>query len=244
MKLTIIGYWGAYPEQGSATSCFLLEKEGFSCLIDCGSGALSRLPSFTQIMELDAVILSHYHHDHIADIGVLQYSWLVQNSIHQTSQILPIYGHAEDQEAFQKLTHQFTKGIAYDPNQKLRVGPFELTFLKTNHPVPCYAMRITDGQHKIVYTADTSYMDGLIPFSKGADLLLTECSFYEDQDGTNAGHLNSKQCAEIAKRAEVNEMILSHHPHFGDRRQLIHQSMKYFDGPVLLAEEGLVWQSY
>lgn len=27
MKFTVIGYWGAYPEKESATSCYVLEKQ-------------------------------------------------------------------------------------------------------------------------------------------------------------------------------------------------------------------------
>ncbi len=35
MKITTIGWWGAYPNAGEATSGYLLESEGFSVLIDC-----------------------------------------------------------------------------------------------------------------------------------------------------------------------------------------------------------------
>ncbi|WP_407271648.1 MBL fold metallo-hydrolase [Radiobacillus sp. PE A8.2] len=242
MKLTIIGFWGAYPEQGAATSSYLLEKDGFTCLIDCGSGALSRLQAYKQPKEIDAVVLSHYHNDHIADVGVLQYSWLVQNSLNQTEDILPIYGHAEDEEAFIKLTHNFTEGIAYDPEGSLEVGPFNIQFMKTNHPVTCYAMRITDGEKTIVYTADSSYIPEFIPFSENADLLITDCNFYEDQDGTKAGHMNSKEGAEIASAAKVKQLILSHHPHFGNRNDLLEQASKYFSGKIQLADEGLTWE--
>lgn len=241
MKLTVIGYWGAYPAQGSATSCYMIEKDGFTCLLDMGSGALSRLQAYKQVQDIDAIVISHYHNDHIADVGVLQYSWLVQNSLHNTNKVLPIHGHMEDEDGFNKLTHHYTKGIAFDPEESLEVGPFTIRFMKTNHPVPCYAMRVSDGEKDFVYTADTSYKEEFISFSEGADLLVTDCNFYEDQDGSYAGHMNSKQCAEIAQKAQVPELILSHHPHFGDRQNLVTQAKKYYDGEVTLASEGLTW---
>ncbi|MRH44162.1 MBL fold metallo-hydrolase [Aquibacillus halophilus] len=241
MKLTVIGYWGAYPAKGSATSCYLLEKDGFSCLLDCGSGALSRLQLFKDVMDIDAVVLSHYHNDHIADIGVLQYSWLVQNYINNTEEILPIYGHVEDKHGFENLTHNFTEGIPYDPEGTLNVGPFSFTFMKTEHPASCYAMRITDGEKTIVYTADSSYTKDFIPFSEAADLLITDCNFYEGQDGNKPGHMTSKEGAEIASKAGVKQLVLSHHPHFGNRADLLIQAKKYFDGTTYLAEEGLIW---
>src|SRR5699024_9522517 len=115
-------------------------------------------------------ILSHYHHDHVADIGVLQFAWLVQSHIQHHKEILPIYGHMKDEKGFKSLTHQFTEGVAYDPSKDLEVGPFTISFLKTVHPVPCYGMRITDEKHTVVYTADTSFQKEWIPFAKDADL--------------------------------------------------------------------------
>lgn len=36
-------FWGGYPAADGATSAYLLEKDGFSLLIDAGSGSLSKL---------------------------------------------------------------------------------------------------------------------------------------------------------------------------------------------------------
>ena len=74
MKLTVIGYWGGFPAAEGASSAYMIEKEGFTLLLDMGSGALMTLQKYKKASELDAVILSHYHADHIADIGVLQHA--------------------------------------------------------------------------------------------------------------------------------------------------------------------------
>ncbi|MEN2767696.1 MBL fold metallo-hydrolase [Ornithinibacillus xuwenensis] len=242
MKLTVIGYWGGYPAPDSATSSYLIEKDGFSLLVDAGSGSISKLQKYKNIMEIDAVILSHYHHDHIADIGVLQYAWLVQSYLVENKDILPIYGHTEDRVGFEKLTHEFTEGIAYEPNETLSIGPFTINFLKTKHPVPCYGMRITDGENVIVYTADTSYLEEWIEFSKNADLLITDSNFYANQDGSAAGHMTSREGGTIAEAANVGELILSHLPQYGNREELITQASDVYKGKILLAEEGLIWE--
>ena len=70
MKLTVLCCLGAYPYKGEGTSSYLLESEGFHLLIDAGSTTLVRLENYLDPLKLDAVILSHYHHDHIADLGV------------------------------------------------------------------------------------------------------------------------------------------------------------------------------
>lgn len=241
MKLSIIGYWGGYPAADGATSAYLLEEKDFKLLIDAGSGSLSKLQSYINIQDLDAVILSHYHHDHVADIGVLQYARLVQSYVTGIKEILPIYGHKENQQGFAALTHHFTKGIAYDPNGTLEVGPFSITFLPTDHPVPCYGMRITNGESTLVYTADTTYKEAWIDFAKDADVLITDCNFYEQQDGSKAGHMTSKEGALIAEKANVSKLILSHLPQYGDRSQLVREAKQYYHGTVQLANEGHVW---
>jgi ribonuclease BN (tRNA processing enzyme) len=242
MKLTVIGYWGGFPAPESATSAYLLEKDGFTLLIDVGSGSLSRLQKYKNLLDIDAVILSHYHHDHVADIGVLQYACLVQSYVTGHKDILPIYGHTEDRGGFEKLTHEFTEGIAYDPNETLVIGPFSITFLKTKHPVPCYGMRITDSENTLVYTADTSYQDEWITFSKDADVIITDCNFYAEQDGSQAGHMTSIEGARIAKEAKINELILSHLPQYGDQQDLVTEASSIFDGKIYLATEGLTWE--
>ncbi|GAB3060403.1 MBL fold metallo-hydrolase [Virgibacillus ainsalahensis] len=241
MKLTVIGCWGGYPAPGGATSAYLLEKKDFSLLIDAGSGALSKLQYYKSVSDLDAVILSHYHHDHIADIGVLQYARLVQFYVTGSKKELPIYGHMEDREGFDALTHQYTKGVPYQPEKPLNIGPFSITFLKTNHPVPCYGMRITDGESVIVYTADTGYKEEWLPFSEGADLLITDCNFYAGQDGSKAGHMTSIEGAAIAENANVGELMLSHLPQYGNNKQLVQEAKEYFKGAVYLASEGFTW---
>lgn len=241
MKVTVIGYWGAYPAAGSATSGYLFEKDGFNLLVDCGSGVLSRVQQFKKVNELDAVILSHYHHDHIADIGPLQYACLVQNTLAETNEKLPIYGHQEKDHKFDMLTHQHTKGIPYNPEEMLQVGPFTIEFQKTNHPVSCYGMRITDGDDTAVYTADTSYFEEWASFASQADLLITDTNFYKDMDAEKAGHMTSTEAAKIAENANVKTLWLSHLPHFGKLPRLLQEAEDIFQGTIHLAEEGLTW---
>lgn len=240
MKLTVIGYWGGYPKKNGASSGYLLEHDGFKLLLDCGSGVLAKLQNVVQPEELDAVILSHYHSDHIADIGVLQHARLIQGYLGKPMTVLPIFGHHFNQNEFTKLTYkEITKGVAYDPSGNLSVGPFQISFLKTDHPVPCYAMRIEADEQTLVYTGDGSYKSELIDFCKQANLLLCECNFYGDQDGKQAGHMTSIEAGELAQQALVKELCLTHLPHFGKTKQLISEASSKYTGIIKMAEEFL-----
>jgi len=74
MKLTVLGCCGPYPAAGGACSGYLLEEDGYRVLIDCGNGVLSRLQQHLKSWELEAVLLSHLHFDHTADLMVLRYA--------------------------------------------------------------------------------------------------------------------------------------------------------------------------
>ncbi|MGG0719184.1 MBL fold metallo-hydrolase [Robertmurraya massiliosenegalensis] len=239
MKLTIIGFWGGYPKVNEASTGYLLEHDGFKLLIDCGSGVLAKLQNFIEPEELDAVLISHYHADHIADIGVLQHARLIKGFLGEKPATLPIYGHQFDEPEFNKLTHTgVTEGIVYDPQKTLNVGPFKVQFLRTNHPVPCFAMRIEADGKTLVYTADTSYKNEFISFSEDADLLLAECNFFKEQDGKNAGHMNSIDVGNLAKAANVKQVMLTHLPQYGELTNLVTEAGEIYSGPVSLAEFG------
>jgi ribonuclease BN (tRNA processing enzyme) len=240
LKLTIVGCWGGYPKINEASTGYLLEHEGFKLMVDFGSGVLAKLPNYVQPEELDALILSHYHPDHVADIGVLQHARLIQGFLGKKSPQLPIYGHTKDKQEFAKLTYKnITKGIAYDPQKKLKAGPFTIEFISAVHPVPCYAMRIEAGGKSLFYTADTSFKEEFIPFASGVDLLLSECNFYGSQDGKGAGHLNSYDNGRLAKAARVKQLVLTHLPHYGELEQLVTEAAEEYNGPITLAKEGL-----
>ncbi|WP_408009566.1 MBL fold metallo-hydrolase [Pseudalkalibacillus sp. A8] len=243
MKVTVIGCWGGFPKVGEATSGYLLQEDGFNLLVDCGSGVLSKVQSYIAVEDLDAVIISHYHADHIADIGPLQFGRLVKSHTGKTLAKLPIYGHRFNETEFKKLTYkEFTAAEEYNPAMPISVGPFEIAFLQTKHAVPCYAMRIEGGSHTVAYTADSSFQEEFFPFFRGADTLLCESNLYKGMDGTSVGHMTSEEAGIVARESRVGKLILTHLPHFGELEQLVPEAKEQFHGDVVLAEEGFVWE--
>ncbi|KRL04799.1 MBL fold metallo-hydrolase [Liquorilactobacillus oeni] len=211
MKITVLGMYGGYPYAGKGTSSYLLQGNNFNLLLDCGSGALLSLEQHLDPLKLNAVLLSHYHYDHIADVGVLQYYWQLNN---KSGNLLPIYGHKEDEQHFNELSWpQATEGHAYDPQKLLEVGPYRISFLRTKHPVAAFAMRITEiATNKVfVFTADTAYFEKLAEFAQGADLLLTDTNFSAEKKGTK-WHMTSRESGILAKQAGTKRLVISHLP--------------------------------
>ncbi|OJG97772.1 metallo-beta-lactamase [Enterococcus termitis] len=242
LKITVLGCLGAYPYKGEGTSSYLLEADGFKLLLDAGSTTLVNLEEHVDPLSLDAVILSHYHHDHIADLGVLQY-YRQLYPVQEPTPVLPIYGHTDDQIHFDALNLPgVSKAVPYFEAEELKLGPFLITFMKTIHPVPCYAMRFVEEKtgKVFVFTGDSGYLESFVEFAEKADVFLADTYLFEGNERHHA-HFTSKESGEIAKAAQVNKLVLTHLPQHGSLEELKAQAQKAAGDQVTvcLAEKNL-----
>lgn len=65
---------------------------------------------------------------------------------------------------------------------------------------------------KVVYTGDTKYCENIVKFSKDADVLICDSTFSGDfvEKAGDYKHTTSSQAAEIAKKANVKKLFLTH----------------------------------
>lgn len=240
MKLTVIGMWGGFPKGNGACSGYLLEHDGFRLLLDCGSGVAMNLQKYHELYEVDHVILSHYHYDHVSDLGALMFGRLVQTQLGKTKEPLSIYGPMDKTKENEIAAVPNNVFHPIDASSRLEVGPFEITFIKNIHPVETYGMKIVCDGKSIVYTADTSYLKSYIDFAKHTDLLIAESSFYEGMDGKVAGHMNAKEAGILAEKTEAKQTLLTHLPHFGVLEELLKSAKYQGNQAINLASPGFV----
>lgn len=239
MELTILGYYGGYPDHGVGTSGYLLSSGDTNLVMELGSGTLLELEKRINPLQLDGVLLTHYHHDHTADFGPLQYllQLMPGEKKHAT---LPVFGHTKDPLNFAALNFgTFTRGVGYMAGDTLEIGPFKMTFMETEHPVPAFAVRIedqTDG-HVLVNTSDTRYFPELAEFARGADVLLADTNFLADKPAPR-WHLTAPEAGQIARDAQVKQLVLTHLPQTVDLEVLRAQAAAVAgDIPVRLASD-------
>lgn len=237
MKLTIIGCDGAYPRANGATSAYLIEDKDTKVLLDCGSGSLSRIQNHIDLKDLNGLIISHYHADHIADLECIHYATMLETFSKLRCEPLVIYGPGQEQ----RLTYKsFCVGKTYKKKDSFTIGSLTFTTHKNFHAVEGYSIKVTNEEGKtIVYTGDTAYYKELSIFSKKANILLAEASSYANEQGKVSGHMTSIEAATVAKEADVNTLIVTHLPHTGNNEDLVTEAKSVFHKEVLLAKYDL-----
>ncbi len=214
MKLTVLGCHGPYPAAGGSCSGYLLEEGDTRVLIDCGNGVLSRLQYYYKPWELDAVIVSHLHADHISDLFVLRYALDQAIRAGLRSSPLPLYAPPDPAGDYERLAYKDVyRVIPLHVGKQLLVGPFSFQFQETAHAIFCLAMRITAGGRVLVYSGDTEPFPGLAGFARQAALFLCEANFQEaDMREKPPNHLSASQAAMLAAEAGVQKLLLTHLP--------------------------------
>lgn len=228
MKLTVLGCNGPYPAAGGACSGYLLEAGETRVLLDCGTGALAALTAILPPEELDAVVLSHLHYDHMSDMLPLIYRM-------QGKPKLPVYAPMEPASVRGLLQDAFD---LRDLSLGGRIGGLTFTVMPVRHPVPCCAARYEAEGKAFCYTGDTNTCAGLADFARDADLLLVDACFTDALWAENKPHLSARLAAELARGAGAKHLLLTHFTPGCDQAALLREARDAYP-QAILAEAGL-----
>ncbi|MBE5782062.1 MAG: MBL fold metallo-hydrolase [Clostridiales bacterium] len=205
MKLHILGCHGPFPGAEGATSGYLIEHKGQAILMDCGSGVLGRLMKKWDPKELSGIVMSHLHFDHACDLLVLRYY------LEKMGKQIKVYVPGEDQSPFRALLESSAFEVLPYP-EKLTLAGLDITSFPVRHPVPCRAIRFTDGEKTLVFTGDTNNCDGLSDFAKGANVLLADGAFLESEWNEKLPHMSAAGTARLAVEAKAERLYVTHLP--------------------------------
>src|SRR3712207_1146197 len=71
MLLTVLGCAGSVPAPESPASGYLVRAGNTSVVLDLGNGTFGALQRYLDPFTIDALVLSHLHPDHCADVSAL-----------------------------------------------------------------------------------------------------------------------------------------------------------------------------
>ena len=203
MRITLLGVYGPYPVKGGGCSSYLIEDGDTRILLDCGSGAMSRMLAYCPLRALDAIVLSHLHADHAGEIDLVRYA-LEQG---QGRAPLPVF--APETE---RLNATVFEPVLVTDGAEAQIGSLHLRFTAVRHAVPTVGVTVTDRNGRaLFYTGDSGWFEGLIDAANGADLLLADaCLLDESNPKALQNHMTVKQVIALKRAANAKRAILTH----------------------------------
>ena len=245
MRLTVLGGCGAWPAAGQACSGYLVEHEGFRLLIDPGYAILPRLLQFVDADDVDAVLVSHGHPDHCADLNPLLRARTFRDD-RPPAPALPVYAPPGALRPVLALDRPGALDGAIDlreftPGGGFGAGPFAVRSWLLPHWVPNAGLRLESGGQHLAYTGDSGPSPDLLSLALGTDLLLAEASCAREVPDDSARYLSSaSQAGQLAHRAGAGQLILTHLVPGTDPLDSVEAAAEGYRGPIAVALPGLV----
>lgn len=207
------------------SSAYLLRYGESLLLVDCGPGTTSSLAQIELLDKLDAVIITHEHADHAADIIGLAYARRFPDPMAKIPLLAPastlqVLHHLDELFAVPTLPEmRNTISAAFEPEYLAGDGTTvtltnRLTVQSYNvsHAVPSAALRFAAGTQTVAFSSDTGECDSLIQAAEDADLFLCEATYLHatQEQLEGHGHLTPVQAAKTALLAQARQLVLTH----------------------------------
>ena len=209
LSVTVLGCDGSYAGPGGACSGYLISTNNTHVWVDCGPGTLANLQQHLDPHDLTAIVVSHSHPDHWAELPVA-YNAL---GYYFDRRAIPVYGTTDTRERLRGA-----KGGSFDEvytwhtitdRSSFEIDDVQLSCAVTDHPVETLALRITTGGTTIGYTADTGSAWSVGTLGSDLDLLLCEATFPDERAG-EFPHLTASEAGAAARVAGVDRLVLTH----------------------------------
>lgn len=263
MRLRIVGCTGSMSGPRAAASSYLVQAEGvdpstggertWNVVLDLGPGSFGQLWRHVDPCDLDAVVFSHCHADHMGDVISLHVHrrWgpgrghgriVVAGPDQVLDRVRQVDGVGEEEDYSTEFDIRTLRA-----GEPLVVGPLTLTPSTAWHTVPAFGLRV-DGPSEqdaasrvtLFYTGDTDACDTIVEGARGVDLLLSEAGFTR-ADSPRGIHLTGERVADVAKRAGVGRVVLTHIQPWTDPRVVVDEVRTGWEGPLDVASAGQLY---
>jgi phosphoribosyl 1,2-cyclic phosphodiesterase/CheY-like chemotaxis protein len=222
---------------GGNTSCVSLDfPDGRLFVFDAGTGikALSDALQASGRSRLDGrIFISHPHWDHInalpffAPFYVQGNQFEICGASHGGVTMRDLVSAQMDGVYFPVTVREFSASLTFrDLSEgEYEIGGVHVRTMLLSHPGNCLGYRIDSAGRAICYVTDnelylpgsefysSEYVDRLTEFVRSADVLITDCTYTDEEyeRKTGWGHSAVSQVTDLAARAGVKGLYLLHH---------------------------------
>lgn len=242
MNLTFFGSAGSVQSAASSNTSFLLSHGSTSVLVDTSGSPEQNLQRVgSSCLDVDAVVLTHSHVDHLyAFPSLLHQLWILK----RTKPLLIVANHATTTKARQL-------GAVFDlwnrdwscelrwlevEDETVTLGDLQLSVFPVEHSAPTLGLKFSSPSGTLAYSADTVPTERVTRAASDADWLIHEAGY-----GLNAAagsdHATALQAAAVAQRAGVRTLFLCHLDLKNvSASQLREEAARQFTGDVIIPE--------
>lgn len=253
VELTVLGSATPYPRPGNPCSGYLVSAGENRVWVDAGAGTLAELLRHARLERLTAIVVSHAHADHSADLLVAYYA--ARYADIRLPAPIPLYGPAGLAD---RIAAYLTNGPVRSPVETVfevhelsdgytaRLGGLELTAAAVAHAIPAFAVRLyhagepsagePSGGVSLVYSGDTAPCPALTELARDCDALLCEAGYASPE--ADPVHHTPEDAGETAAAAGARRLIVTHVGDGTTPEDAVARAATRFAGPVGYAAPG------
>jgi len=222
VKFTVLGCSGGELPR-HRTTCFLVDGR-----LAIDAGALTQGLELEALLEVDDILLTHSHFDHVKDVPLLADLLVGRRKTPVRVHASPECARALREDVFNdRLWPDFTRipderhpviSIReFDPRRPFRIGPYYIRPVPVVHPVESMGYIVSDGRASFAISGDTGPTDRFwerVNAEKKLSAVLVELSFPNalQELADVSGHLTPRTLqAELAKLTRNGYPVLLYH---------------------------------
>ena len=243
LTLHVLGSCGSWPAPGLPSSGYVVADGHSRIVMDLGFGTMPRLPD---PLNVDAVVVSHRHPDHCADVLALYHLWAYGETRKVGVPLIAPQSTLNSLAAFVEARsgNRFWEVFLAAPVQDgatRHIGSFNLSFYRVDHSVSAVATRVANDERSLFYTGDTGLEGEWWRAVPRSDLILSEASWQGDGDGGDyTQHMTATQAGRVAAEIGADHLVLTHLKPGLDPVRSIAEAQTTFPGPVSHADPGRI----
>jgi ribonuclease BN (tRNA processing enzyme) len=212
-SITFLGTAGArfmVTKQLTASGGMWLNLEDTQILVDPGPGCIVQSTKRKLRAEkLSAIILSHRHLDHSADINIMVEA-MTQGGFRPHGWLFAPSDALGTEPVIYSYLKKYLEGIeVLQEGKTYSVGNVSFaTPIRHIHPVETYGLLFNAAGYQLAYITDTRYFEGLLKY-KGSELIIINVVLLEPK--AELDHLSIVEAARLIKELKPKVAILTHY---------------------------------